>query len=40
MKRELPEFLIDKINSQYDKEIVQEIFDGLKSNKKTTFRIT
>ena len=39
MERELPEFLIKRINEQYSRDDAQTIFNGLKANKKTTFRV-
>ena len=37
--REIPEFLIRKINEQYNKEEVEVILEGLRQQKKTTFRV-
>lgn len=39
MEKKLPDFFIEKIVEQYGEEVSQEIFQGLKENKKTTFRV-
>lgn len=39
MERVIPEFLINKIKEQYNEEEVNLILEGLKKEKKTTFRI-
>ena len=38
MEKNLPEFLIEKIEKQYD-VLSDEIINGLKEDKKTTFRV-
>ena len=39
MEKKLPEFFIEKIVEQYGEDVSQKIFQGLKENKKTTFRV-
>ncbi len=39
MEKIVPEFLLDKLNSEYSKEEVLKIIEGLNRPKKTTFRI-
>lgn len=39
MEKIVPEFLIEKLESQYEKEDVEKIVNGLKEAKKTTFRV-
>lgn len=39
MEKEIPEFLIKKINEQYSKEETDLILKGLKQERKSTFRI-
>lgn len=39
MEKIIPEFLIQKISNQYNPEETDLILEGLKKNKKTTFRV-
>ena len=39
MEKNIPEFLVNKIREEYNKEEAGLILDGLKKEKKTTFRI-
>jgi len=37
--REIPDFLVRKVNEQYSKEDAEKILKGLIANRKTTFRV-
>lgn len=39
MEREIPNFLVEKLNEQYGNDYSEIIIQGLKSEKKTTFRV-
>ena len=39
MEKSVPDFLIERLIEQYGEEVAERIINGLKQNRKTTFRV-